>query len=357
MRLALDATYALDRFPSGVARYSDGLIRELAGRPEIAVTLCARWPRFLKLRRHFASLRFRTCWLQEPFNRRLPAGCDLFHGLNQRLPRYRFRRQVITVHDVFPLSSESYSSPAFRKRFSAVVADAARRADRIICVSAYTRDELCRLLPVRPESCAVVHHGVEQEPPWPSQAAQRRARLLAGEGPFFLSVGAVQVRKNTAAAVEAVGCLPAPAAARLVIAGSAGHGAQQALDLVARRGLQDRVRILGYTDDEMLAALYAQATALLFPSLEEGFGLPVLEAMARGLPVIASNTSSLPEIAGDAAVLLDPRDIDGLARAARRMLEDGAWREQWIARGRARARQFTWERAAGATVDVYRALC
>src|SRR5262249_7462807 len=107
---------------------------------------------------------------------------------------------------------------------------------------------------------------------------------------------------------------------------------------------------------ETLSFLYEEAAALLFPSLEEGFGLPVLEAMAHGLPVIASNTSSLPEITGDAAVLLDPHDVQGMADAALRVLEDSEWRAQLALRGRARARQFTWERAAHATLDVYRRL-
>lgn len=356
MRLALDATYALDPEPSGVARYSDRLIRELARVPDLKLTLCARWPRVLRLRRHFGALPFRSCWLQEPLNRRLPQRVDLFHGLNQRLPRYRFRRQVITVHDVFALSAEDYATPEFRARFSAVIGDAVRRADRIICVSAYTRDRLCQLLGAQPESCDVVHHGVEQDPPPPPEPARRRARELAGGGPFFLSVGAIQVRKNTLAAAQAVGRLPPQAGARLVVAGGAGHGAQQVLDFIQSNGLGDRIRLLGYTDEGTLDALYAEATALLFPSFEEGFGFPVLEAMARGLPVIASSASSLPEIAGEAAILVNPRDTEGMAQAALRMLEDGAWRADWSARGRARARLFTWQRAAQTTLDVYRSL-
>ncbi len=356
MRLALDATYALDPEPSGVARYSDRLIRELAHSSDLELTLCARWPRCFRLRRHFDGLRFRSCWLQEPLNRRLPRRVDLFHGLNQRLPRYRFPRQVITVHDVFALSPEDYATPEFRARFSAMLSDAVRRADRIVCVSAYTRDQLCRLLGVRAASCVVVHHGVEQNPPAPSAGSRRRARELAGDAPFFLSVGAVQVRKNTLAAAQAVSRLPASTGARLVVAGGVGHGAEQVREFIRRNGLADRIRLLGYTDEQTLDGLYAEAAALLFPSLEEGFGFPVLEAMACGLPVIASNTSSLPEIAGDAAVLVDPRDVEGMAQAARRMLEDSAWRAAWIARGHARAAQFTWQRAARATLDVYRSL-
>ena len=352
----MDATYALDPYPSGVARYSDRLIRELSRVPELRLTLCARWPRVLRLGGHFDGLPFRSCWLQEPLNWRLPGQVELFHGLNQRLPRYQFRHQVVTVHDVFAISAEDYSTPAFRARFSASIRDAGTRADRVICVSAYTRDQLCRQLGVRPESCVVVHHGVEQAPRPPSVEARQRARRLAGEGPFFLSVGVIDVRKNMLAAVEAISRLSTPTPARLVVAGSAGHGAQKVLDFIHRRGLRDRIRLLGYTDEATLDALYAEATALLFPSLEEGFGLPVLEAMARGLPVIASNTSSLPEIAGDAAVLVDPRDVEGMTEAARRMVEDEPWRAQSSALGRARASQFTWQRAAQSTLDVYRSL-
>lgn len=351
MKLGLDVTYALDPHPSGVARYSECLTRALAARPEVELTLCARWPRVLRLRKDFAGLKFRACWLQEPLNVRLPGRVDLFHGLNQRLPHYRLRRQVITVHDVFPLSSETYSTPQFRARFSRMIHDAAARADRIICVSAYTRDQLCKILDVNPEFCDVIHHGVE--PAAPSEDMRRKARALAGDGPFFLSVGAVQVRKNPLAAIQAVSNLPA---GRLVFAGSAGHGAAEATEYVRRQHLDDRVRFTGYLEQPLLDALYAEATALLFPSLEEGFGFPVLEAMARGLAVIASNTSSIPEIAGDAAVLLDPRDVDGMARHARRMLEDQAWRDSWIARGRERARLFTWQGAAEQTLAVYRRL-
>ena len=176
----------------------------------------------------------------------------------------------------------------------------------------------------------------------------QRARQLAGGAPFLLSVGAIQVRKNNVAAARV--------AARLVIAGGAGHGADEFFDFVRRQRLSDRVRVLGYVDEQTLSALYAEAVALLFPSMEEGFGMPVLEAMARGLPVIASDASSIPEIAGDAAILRHPEDVEGMAEAARGLLEDPREREQWAARGRARARCFTWPAAAQATVEVYRSL-
>ena len=350
----MDATYALEAQPAGVGRYSERLICELARTPEMELTLCARWPLWLRLGRHLGALGCRRCLLQEPLNIRLPGRVDLFHGLNQRLPGYRFRRQVVTLHDLFPLTGARYSTPDFQRRFSLMIADAVARADRVICVSAYTREQAVGRLGVPRERCAVVPHGVEQQPEPPSERARQRARQLAGGAPFLLSVGAIQVRKNNVAAARVAARLGG--AARLVIAGGAGHGADEFFDFVRGQGLSDRVRVLGYVDEQTLNALYAEAVALLFPSLEEGFGMPVLEAMARGLPVIASNVSSIPEIAGDAAMLFHPDDIEGMAEAARRLLDDPRGRQEWAVRGRARARCFTWLAAAQATVEIYRSL-
>ena len=350
----MDATYALEAHPTGVGRYSERLIRELARTPEMELTLCARWPRWLRLGRRFGALGCRRCLLQEPLNLRLPGRVDLFHGLNQRLPGYRFRRQVVTLHDLFPLTGARYSTPDFQRRFSLMIADAVARADCVICVSAYTRAQAVERLGVPPERCAVVPHGVDEQPEPPSERARQRARQLAGDGAFLLSVGAIQVRKNNVAAARVAARLGG--AARLVIAGGAGHGADEFFDFVRREGLSDRVRVLGYVSERTLDALYAEAAALLFPSLEEGFGIPILEAMARGLPVIASNVSSIPEIAGDAAMLFEPEDIEGMAEAARRLLDDPRGRQEWAARGRARARCFTWPAAAQATVEIYRSL-
>ncbi len=349
MRVALDATYALDPEPTGVARYSRRLITALAAAdPKMEILLAARARRFAALRREFAPPRFRHCLLQEPLNLRLPRRVDLFHGLNQRLPRYRFRRQVVTVHDVFPLSDNRYSSPDFRRRFSALIRDAVARADAVIAVSAHTRDELCRHLDVDPAGVAVVHHGVDLPQ---ALIPQGGAQAFSSWSPFLLSVGAVQVRKNTLGAVRALERLPK--SVRLVVAGGLGYGADEVLDYIRVNGLGERVHMLGHVHEETLNELYAAATALVFPSLEEGFGLPVLEAMARGLPVVASRTGALPEIAANAALLVDPLDVEAIADACRRLLEDTALAEEHRARGRARAGQFSWEKAARETLQIY----
>jgi glycosyltransferase involved in cell wall biosynthesis len=355
MRIALDATYALDPQPTGVARYSRRLIESLAelaaasgSAGDLPVTVAARPRRFAALCRRYHGARFERRILQEPFPFLLPSNIDLFHGLNQRLPGFRWRRMVTTVHDIFSLSDNNYSSAEFRRKFGAVIRDAVQRSDALIAVSAYTRDELCRVLGADPSKITVVHHGIDPVPP-------AFARAPVGIDPYFLTVGVVQTRKNTLAAVRTIERLPSRV--RLTVAGAFGYGAGETTEYVRRHGLSERIEFVGHCDAAALDRLYAGAVALLFPSFEEGFGFPVLEAMARGLPVIASNTSSIPEIAGDAALLFDPHDDHGMAEAAARLLDDAAFAADLAARGRHRAAEFTWERAARQTWDVYRRTC
>jgi len=171
---------------------------------------------------------------------------------------------------------------------------------------------------------------------------------------YFLAVGVVQTRKNIITAVRAIERLPSHVT--LIVAGGVGYGAEETLDYVRRQGLGERVKFVGHCDETALDRLYAGAIALLFPSLEEGFGFPVLEAMARGLPVVASNASSIPEIAGDAALLFHPLDDEGMANACRRLMEEPNLAQDLSLRGRAHVAQFTWESAARQTLALYRTI-
>ena len=262
------------------------------------------------------------------------SSAHLFHGMNQRLPRWRTRRTVTTFHDLFVLTSE-YSTAEFRARFTELARDAAQRSDLIVAVSQFTADQVQHLLNVEPARLRVVHHGVNSPRSIPAERE-----------PFVLHVGAIQTRKNTGRLIEAFQTMPAPW--RLMLAGSKGFGAEEML-----RDAGARVDAIGYVTDAQLEDLYRRASIFAFPSLDEGFGIPVLEAMAHGVPVIASNTSALPEVCGDAALLVDPTSVDEIAHALTRLREDTQLREELKTRGRERASQFPWTAAVDKTWSVY----
>jgi glycosyltransferase involved in cell wall biosynthesis len=337
--VALDATYSLGAALSGVGVYSSRLIEALLeAAPEWRFLLCYRVHRFFRSRSRPPA---RRVLLQEPLNVLLPRRAALFHGLNQRLPRYRFRRSVATFHDLFVMTAE-YSSSDFRQRFTALAREAAERADALIAVSGHTARQVEELLGVDRRRIRVIYHGVD--PPDEAAPAERGR-------PFLLHVGAVQTRKNILRLLEAFA--HAPRELELVLAGSEGYGAEA---IRQRAAENPRIRLLGYVARERLEELYRTAEALVFPSLDEGFGIPVLEAMAAGLPVVTSNRGATAEVAGEAALLVDPLDVAGLAAAIERVVQDRELRMDLIRRGRERAAQFTWERAARETLKLYREL-
>jgi glycosyltransferase involved in cell wall biosynthesis len=170
----------------------------------------------------------------------------------------------------------------------------------------------------------------------------------------ILTVGAIQTRKNIARLVEAFESVGRDW--RLVLGGSSGYGAEAILERIARSAARDRITVTGYISPEELAGWYARARVFAFASLDEGFGMPILEAMQAGIPVVTSNRSSLPEVAGDAAVLVDPEDTGALSRALRELTENRERAEEWIVRGRARVKVFGWGKAVRETWEVYRKL-
>jgi glycosyltransferase involved in cell wall biosynthesis len=188
-----------------------------------------------------------------------------------------------------------------------------------------------------------VHHGVRI--PAPSQVAREK---------IILHVGAIQARKNVARLVQAFESVPV--GWRLVLAGSPGFGADEILRGIEASPARGRVSIPGYVTAEALADWYARSAILAFPSLDEGFGIPILEAMAAGLPVLTSNRSALPEVAGDAAFLVNPESVEELAGALRQMIADEQLRKDLIRKGLARAAEYTWPKAIENTWKVYEEL-
>jgi glycosyltransferase involved in cell wall biosynthesis len=315
--------------------YSREILQGLAGaHPSETWDWFYRSNRYWRARRLTRPANIMRRFLSDSLGNR---SAEIFHGLNQRLPKRRFRRQVATFHDLFVLSGE-YSTAEFRARFTRQAREAAAGADLIIAVSAFTAAQVERYLNVPPERIRVIHHGV----------IARAIPDLAREK-VVLCVGAIQKRKNQAMLMRAFRAMPDDWV--LVLAGSQGYAAE-----VELAGVGERVRITGYLAEEELAGWYARASIFAFPSLDEGFGMPMLEAMAAGVPVIAGNRSALPEVCGDAAEQIDPESEDQLAAALLRLATDEGRRRELIARGFARAKQFTWESAVAKTYAVYREL-
>jgi glycosyltransferase involved in cell wall biosynthesis len=341
LKIALDATYSLDPNLSGVGVYSHEVLYGLAAaHPEAGYLFCYRPHRYL---RSFSSR------LPEGCHRRLlwkdrPSSADLFHGLNQRIHSPSYRRTVSTFHDLFVVTGE-YSTLEFRQRFSAQARTAAERSDLIITVSRFTAGQVEALLHIDPARIRVIPHGTRRVSP----DATRPKRE-----PMILFVGAIQRRKNVARLIEAFEQVAS--GWTLVLAGSIGFGAEEALQRIEASPRKQDIRVLGYVSGAVLEDLYWRASIFAFPSLDEGFGMPVLDAMAHGLPVLTSNVSALPEVAGDAAWLVDPSDPTSIAQGLSQLIEDEGLRGRLARQGLARSAGFTWEKTVEETWKVYQEL-
>jgi glycosyltransferase involved in cell wall biosynthesis len=309
------------------------------------------------------------------------------HVLPLGAPLRRGMRTVVTIHDMGYLHFPDAHTPAHRLYLRLSTRWSARAATRLIAISAVTRDDLVRFAGARPDKIAVIHHGVSPRfRPVEDHAALAAAQAKYGiRPPYILYVGTIQPRKNLARLLEAFAQLDqrrktkdersrsavhidepssfvlrpssAPESIQLVIAGKRGWLSDEIQRQAARLfgASSQAVRFTGYVADDDLPALLSGALAFAYPSLYEGFGMPVLEAMACGAPVLTAATSSLPEVAGDAALLVDPEDTAAIAAGLARLASDAALRADLRARGLARAAMFTWDRCAGETLRVLRA--
>ena len=275
---------------------------------------------------------------------------DIFH--TSVLVRHPPRRPLLTttLHDLSSWIMPEVH-PAANRRADSRLADNLRRAHRIVAVSESTRQDAIRLLRIPPEKIVTIHSGVADAffhvPPEAVEQVCTRYRLKPH---FILSIGTVEPRKNLAALVSAYQALPAAMQDEfeLVLAGPMGWADRTTVERIGA------VRYLGYVPERDIAALTAAATVFAYPSLYEGFGFPVAQAMAAGVPVITSNVSALPEIAGDAALLVDPRSQAELRDALHRLLLYPDIRTRMSARGRERAEQFRWDACAAKSWQFFR---
>lgn len=281
-------------------------------------------------------------------------GIDLLHMTYIAPPRSPCP-VVVTVHDVSYRIFPEYFSPRVRLLLGLLVGVSVRRAARVITVSESARRDIVRFYRVPPEHVAVTPEAAgEQFTPQPSEEVSRVREKYSLPPSYILAVGNVQPRKNLARLVEAFAAVASHAPDTvLALAGRSGWRGSEVEAAVRRLGLERRVLFTGYVHDGDLPALYTGATIFCYPSLYEGFGLPPLEAMACGAPTVTSNVASLPEVVGDAALTVEPLSVTAIIGALRRMLDDAALREEYRARGLARAALFSWERTAQLTRKVY----
>jgi alpha-1,3-rhamnosyl/mannosyltransferase len=289
--------------------------------------------------------------VQDPFNRLLLRRARLIHCMGIYCPRGPGIPKLVTVHDLNAVRNVQWVTERWHARRSARIREAIERADHVVTYSRFTAEEVREEYGLPKERVHPVHLGVDTDvfhPP--SDATIRATRERYGE--FVLSIGLLTPRKNFPRLVEAVAALPSRLG--LVLVGRPSDGREAVKQAVERSGMAGRFRHLERVDHSELLALLGACRVFAVPSLYEGFGLTVLEAMACGAPVVCSDAASLPEVAVDAALTVDASDAEGLAAALARVVEDETLAGDLKARGFERARACSWDRAALNLRALYR---
>ena len=268
---------------------------------------------------------------------------DLFFSPGYNTPLFCRSPFIFTIHDLSHIYCPEISSPPIRLYYATVMKRACRRAARILAVSEFTRTQIIDWSGVSPEKVSNVGCGVDP-------AYDPNGDSYGLPFPYFLSVTNRKRHKNEYRMVEAFAKASLDPRIHLVLTGESTPGL---VGCIEAHQLRSRVNFVGIVPEERLPSLYRGAEALIFPSLYEGFGLPILEAMACGTPVVAANTTALPEVAGDAALLVDPTSVQQISRAMEQVVSDTSLRQQLREKGRMRAAEFSWASTVSRVREVF----
>lgn len=358
MRIAIDATDGMAKELTGTGVYVRNLVRHLLasdGNDEFTLLGLRALASDVELKntecvRLLWSPPYRSIWAQF----RLPVHFirnryDLVHFVDHKLPVLGPKRTVVTIHDVAFLKFPGTFRPAHRERLTWFTRDAVRRATRIIAVSESTKADICSYFQTPEEKIDVVHHGVDMD------VYRKDVTPAQHPFPYVLSVGALQPRKNYEMLMRAFKrlCPLLPERVDLFIVGPRGW-LWDSIEEEARRGqYAERIKLLGYVRDEDMPGLYAGASLVAMPSMYEGFGIPLVEAMACGAPVVAANVSSFPEVVGNAGILLDPYKEDDWVQTLYDLLCSPSRLSDLRKRSIVRSAQFSWTNTAMGTTAVY----
>lgn len=352
--------YGLDRQASGIGRYTAELTGALPGQGLCVHRLWAGARPPLadgkSLRGAYRLPGLLTVGQGQIAREARRLALDIVHDPTGVMPLLLTGRgRVVTIHDAIPYIYPQTSTRLDWLIYHAWLPRVVRLIDAIITDSGQSREDIVTHLPVSPEHIVVVPLAADRRfRPLPAAEVEPILREIGVEQPYILYVGALESRKNLPRLLAAYARLRQWSTEwKLVIVGARKWKSSPIFETVQQLALEPHVHFTGYVADEHLPALYAGADLFTFPSLYEGFGLPVLEAMACGAPVVTSNSSSLPEVAGDAAILVDPYNVEQIAQAMWLVLSQPALAAEMRAKGLARAAQFTWERTARETAAVY----
>jgi glycosyltransferase involved in cell wall biosynthesis len=284
------------------------------------------------------------------------ASLDLFHGTNYEVPLWSKRRSVLTIHDLSSLLHADTHQVDLARRARRRLPVMARSASMIITATECVRREICEHLNIKADGVAVTPYAPRSGfQAMPAAQANQTKQRLGIDDEFILFVGTVEPRKNLLTLARAFDQTLRQTSRRpqLVVVGAEGWLMDKLFAFIKQSSISDRLRLTGYLDDDDLRALYSSCSVFVYPSIYEGFGLPPLEAMACGAPVIASNIATFQETLGGAAQLVDPMDVESLAKSIIEVLEDEGRRRMLSSRGLEHAGKFSWERTARATLEVY----
>jgi glycosyltransferase involved in cell wall biosynthesis len=368
VHVGLNLIYLVPGETGGMEVFARELIPELAAVPGLQLTAFVNaeaaelgggpWGEVVPMQVVPVHARNRIAWVWGE-QHHLPslaarAGCDVVHSLASTAPLRGPFRRVTTIHDLnYKLVPGSHFG-VLGLGMRVLVPAAARRSHRVLVDSSSTREDLVRHLRTPREKIDVAPLGVSlPEGRARTPLPELREKLDLGARQLVLSLSAKRPHKNLRRLFQAVASLGADLRPSVVVPGYSTPHERELRDLAAELGIEDRVRMPGWVSGPDLEGLYAAATCVVFPSLYEGFGLPVLEAMARGVPVACSDRSSLPEVAGDAALLFDPESVEAIRAALERLLGEDNLRARLRQAGSQRAATFTWRRTAELTAASY----
>ncbi len=365
MKVAINCRSFLNKDFTGIGRYTSQLIRTLATIDEENQYLLYAPKRFFNTRRRIPKIEGHNLTLKiDRFERgvdRTVGEMDVYHSPSPELLTVKCPKIIVTIHDLIFKAFPQGHPPMTISQTQAQLEDTIARATKIICCSQNTMNDLKRYFNVNGSKAVLIYQGVERGEFYPIDEEERKQALqmLKTKGvhePYLLFVGTLEPRKNLRNILHAFGLLKQSKAfsGKLILIGMMGWMNEDLRSIVDQLNLRSDVLFMGYVTNQELRYFYNQAEVFLFPSFYEGFGFPIVEAFSCGTPVVTSNVSSCPEVAGDAAVRADPASPESIAQAVGQILNAPELKAQLRERGLRRAQEFSFEKTAQRTLEVYR---